>query len=120
VDKSDYLPIIDSLSLLDRVVSPHTSLINAVYHYVRGDTVKGDRMLQKIPGEVVEVELENNHDWVGQTVMDIKLPRGCLLSMVLRGDQLKVAIGDLVLAGGDRVLLYGLPKAIRRLQDILS
>jgi trk system potassium uptake protein TrkA len=120
VDQSNYLPIIDSLALVDRVVSPHTSLINSVYHYVRGDTVKGDRLLQKIPGEVVEVELEPDHDWVGKTVMDIKLPRGCLLSMVLRGDQLKVAIGDLVLAGGDRVLLYGLPKGIRRLQDILS
>lgn len=120
VDQSDYLSIIDSLSLVDRVVSPHTSLINSVYHYVRGGTVKGDRMLQKIPGEVVEAELGGDHKWVGETVMDIKLPRGCLLSMVLRGDQLHVATGDLVLEAGDQVLLYGLPKSIRRLEGVLN
>lgn len=120
VDQSNYIPIIDSLSLVDRVVSPHTSLINSVYHFVRGDTVRGDRMLQKIPGEVVEVELDAEHRWTGRSLMDIKFPRGCLVSTVLRGDELIIATGELVFEAGDRVLLYGLPKAIRRLQDILD
>jgi trk system potassium uptake protein TrkA len=119
VDQSNYLPIIDSLALVDRVVSPHSSLINSVYHFVRGDSVQGDRMLQKIPGEVVEFRLEAGHKWVDDAVMDIKLPRGCLISMVLKGEQLFVATGELVLSVGDRVLLYGLPKAIRRLQDVM-
>ncbi len=120
VDQSNYQPIIDSLSLVDRVVSPHTSLINSVYHYVRGDAVQGDRLLQKIPGEVVEFVLEQGHEWDGKAVKDLKLPRGCLISMVLRGEQLEVATGDLILQGGDHVLLYGLPKSIRRLQDKLD
>jgi trk system potassium uptake protein TrkA len=120
VDQSNYLPIIDSLSLVDRVVSPHSSLINSVYHYVRGNTVRGDRLLQKIPGEVVEFELPSGHEWCGSAVMDIKLPRGCLISMVLRGEQLRVATGERVLEAGDHILLYGLPKAIRRLQDVLA
>jgi len=120
VDRNTYKPIIDSLALVDRVVSPHSSLINSIYHFVRGDSVQGDRMLQKIPGEVVEFVLDDNHEWSGRAVKDIKLPRGGMISMVLRGEKLKVATGDLVLEEGDRILLYGLRKAIRRLQDVLS
>lgn len=120
VDKSTYQPIIDSLALVDRVVSPHSSLINSVYHFVRGSSVMGDRILQKIPGEVVDFLVETDHKWNGQAVIDIKLPRGCLISMILRDSQLVVATGDLILQSGDRILLYGLPKAIRRLEDILS
>lgn len=120
VDKATYQPIIDSLALVDRVISPHTSLINSIYHFVRGSSVMGDRILQKIPGEVVDFLIEGDHAWMGRAVIDIHLPRGCLISMVLRGTELQVATGDLVLQSGDRILLYGLPKAIRRLENILS
>lgn len=120
VDKADYRPIIDSLSLVDRVVSPHSSLINSVYHFVRGSSVRGDRMLQQVKGEVVEFHLPGGHQWEGHSLKDIKLPRGCLISMVLRGEDLRVATGDLELQEGDRVLLYGLPKAIRRLDPVLA
>ncbi|MCH8526287.1 MAG: Trk system potassium transporter TrkA [Kiritimatiellae bacterium] len=118
VDKKNYQPIIDSLSLVDRVVSPHTSLINAIYHFVRGSSVQGDRVLQRIPGEVMEVLLEDKHPWVNQTIIDIKLPRGCILTTVLRGDQLRVATGPVTLKAGDRILLYGLPKYLRKLDDL--
>ncbi len=120
VDKATYQPIIDSLALVDRVISPHSSLINSVYHFVRGSSVMGDRILQKIPGEVVDFLIEEDHKWNGKGVMNIKLPKGCLISMVLRDSELIVATGDLRLETGDRILLYGLPKAIRRIEDLLS
>jgi len=120
VDKQNYRPIIDSLSLVDRTVSPHTSLINAIYHFVRGGSVQGDRVLQRIPGEVMEIVLEAEHPWVNQAIVDLKLPRGCTLTTILRGETLLVATGPVVLKPGDRVLLYGLPKYIRQLDDILG
>lgn len=120
VDKTTYQPIIDSLSLVDRVVTPHSSLINAIYHFVRGDSVMGDRILQKIPGEVIDFLVEESHPWLNKRILKIKLPRGCLISMVLRESKLMVATGELTLQVGDRVLLYGLPKSIRQLQDVLS
>ncbi|WFB35421.1 Trk system potassium transporter TrkA [Kiritimatiellota bacterium B12222] len=120
VDKATYQPIIDSLALVDRVITPHSSLINAVYHFVRGNSVMGDRILQKIPGEVVDFLVDDSHKWMGKKVMNIKLPRGCMISMVLREPTLMVATGELTLQSGDRILLYGLPKAIRRLEDVLA
>ncbi|MDA3874128.1 MAG: NAD-binding protein, partial [Kiritimatiellae bacterium] len=120
VDKNTYQSIIDSLSLVDRVISPHSSLINSIYHFVRGNSVMGDRMLQKIPGEVVDVVLEGEHPWLGKQLIDIDLPRSCMISMVLRGKELRVATGDLELISGDRILLYGLPKSIRKLENVLS
>ncbi len=120
VDKGAYVPIIDHLSLVDRVVSPHSSLINAIYHFVRGTNVKRDRLLQKIDGEVLEFVLQSPHPWIDRSVGEIKLPRGAMISMVLRGDLLKVATGDLQLRVGDRVLLFGLPKAIKNLDELLA
>jgi trk system potassium uptake protein TrkA len=120
VDKNTYRPILDSLSLVDRTVSPHSSLINSIYHFVRGSSVQGDRLLQKIPGEVVEFTIDAGHVWLDKPLLELKIPRGCMISMVLRKETLIVATGDLRLQPGDRVLLYGLPKSIRQLDVILG
>jgi trk system potassium uptake protein TrkA len=120
VDKQNYRPIIDSLSLVDRMVSPHSSLINSIYHFVRGSSVQGDRMLQRIPGEVMEILLEESNPWVNQSIPEVKLPRGCILTTILRGETLLVATGAETLRSGDRVLLYGLPKYIRQLDELLT
>lgn len=120
VDKAGYRPIIDSLSLVDRLVSPHSSLINSIYHFVRGTSVRGDRMLQRISGEVMEVGIDGNHPWANRRIIDVNLPRGCIISTVLSGGLLRVATGNVVLGPGDRVLLYGIPKYIKKLNDVLS
>jgi trk system potassium uptake protein TrkA len=120
VDNRNYRPIIDSLALVDRVVSPQSSLINAIYHFVRGATVKGDRLLQKIPGEVVEFHVGAGHPWAGKDVIEIPIPRGCIISTVLRGDELLIATGKTRITVGDRVLVYGLPKSIKKLDSLLG
>lgn len=120
VDKSSYRPILEGLSLVDRIISPHASLINAIYHFVRGTSVRGDRMLQKISGEVMEVAVHAEHPWAHQKISNIKLPRGCIISTVLSADLLRVATGDVGISVGDRVLLFGLPKYLRKLDDVLS
>lgn len=120
VDKASYRPIVDSLSLVDRLVSPHSSLINSIYHFVRGTSVRGDRMLQRITGEVMEVVIDQTHPWANRRIIDIKLPRGCIISTVLSGELLRVATGNVALSVGDRVLLYGIPKYLKKLDDILS
>ena len=120
VDKHSYHPIVNSLSLVDRLVSPHSSLINSIYHFVRGNNVRRDRMLQKIPGEIMEVTIGENHPWANRKVMQIKLPRGCIISTVLSDKLLRVATGEVAISVGDRVLIYGLPKYLRKLDDIVS
>lgn len=120
VDKADYRPIIDSLALLDRTVSPHSSLINAIYHFVRGQNIHGDRQLEKIPGEVLEVTISEGHDFAFRKIIDVELPRGAIISMVLRGEELIVATGEVTLQPNDRVLLYGLPKSVKKLDALLN
>ncbi|MCH8513062.1 MAG: Trk system potassium transporter TrkA [Kiritimatiellae bacterium] len=120
VDKHSYHPIVNSLSLVDRLVSPHSSLINSIYHFVRGNNVRGDRMLQKIPGEIMEVTIGEDHPWANRKVINIKLPRGCIISTVLSDKLLRVATGETAISIGARVLIYGLPKYLRKLDDIVS
>lgn len=120
VAKPDYVPIISSLSLLDRAVSSHVSMINAILHYVRGKNVRAAAMLHRLPGEMLEVMLTAYTPWSGKPIRSLKVPDGILIATVLREDILLPATGDLQLCAGDRLVLYALPKAIAKVESLFE
>lgn len=115
VNKPEYVPIIDSLSLLDHVVSPPLSMINAILHFVRGKHVKAAALFHKLPGELLDVVLAPRGKWVGKAVKDLSLPTGVTIAAGLRGDKVLGVTGDLVLAAGDRLVLFAPPEVVAKL-----
>ena len=57
---------------------------------------------------------------VGQHVHELHLPRGAMITMVRRGEATLVPTGDLKLQPGDRLVVFALPRAIRKLQAMLA
>lgn len=120
VAKPDYVPIIGSLSLLDRAVSSHISMINSILHFVRGKNVRAAAMLHRLPGEMLEVVLSDTMPWVNRAIRTLKVPEGVLIATVLRDEILLPATGDLVLNRGDRLVLYALPKAVAKVDSLFG
>ncbi len=120
VAKPEYVPIIGSLSLLDRAVSSHISMINAILHFVRGKNVRAAAMMHRLPGEMLEVVLSEKTAWSGKAIRDLKIPDGILIATVLREETLLPATGDLQLNTGDRLVLYALPKAVAKVESLFG
>lgn len=120
VTKPEYVPIVSSLSLLDRAVSSHMSMINAILHYVRGKNVKAAALLHKLPGELLDVALSSGHRWVDKPIRTLRLPSGVLIATVQRGETVMPPTGDLVLREGDRIILFALPSAVSRVEELFK
>jgi trk system potassium uptake protein TrkA len=118
VTRPEYVPIISSLSLLDRAVSSHMSMINAILHFVRGKNVKAAALLHKLPGELLDVVLPPKSRWAGKVIKNLRVPDGVLIATVLRGDGILSATGDLVLQPGDRLVLFALPEAVAKVESL--
>jgi len=120
VSKPAYVPIIQNQSLLDRAVSPHLSLMNAILHFVRGRAVQAATVFQTINGELLEVRLEADHPWVGKAIREIQMPAGSIVATMERDGQVLVPTGDLRFQAGDRVAVFALPGTVRKLQRWLN
>ena len=118
INKPEYVPIINNLSLLDRAVSPHLSMINSILHFVRGNNVKSAAVLHKLPGELLEISIEKKGKWTGKAIQDIRIPKGAIIATVLRDNDVCVAKGDLVFSPGDRVVIFCLPETVSKLENI--
>jgi trk system potassium uptake protein TrkA len=120
VIKPEYVPVIESLSLLDRVVSTHLSVVNAVLRFVRGRNVRSMAQLQTVPGELIEVVIREDMPWAGKAIRDLRMPKGTIIACTERAGEVRVPTGDLVIQPGDRLAIYALPEMISRLHSVLK
>ena len=53
----------------------------------------------------IKVNLKRQDKWVGQTIMELKLPHGVIVAMIRRGQETIVPRGDVVLKANDTLIL---------------
>jgi trk system potassium uptake protein TrkA len=111
VTKTGYAPIITSLSLMDRAVNPYTSMINAISRFIKGTNIESAATLYNLQGELLEARIPEDSPWLGKTIKDIGALKYGIIGMVMRGDELLPATGELQLTVNDRLVLFSLPRA---------
>ena len=70
------------------------SRVKRVSEYAREDDV-----------HFIKVQLNAKDDWVGKTIMDLRLPHGVIVAMVRRGKENIVPRGDVQLKNNDTIIL---------------
>jgi len=117
IDKSEYVPIIGNLQLLDKVVSPNLSLIQTILEHIRGEIVENVGLFHRIAGEMQEVVIKVGSKREGIAISELKMPRGSIIAAVQRDDDAFVPTGECKLKQGDRLAVYCLPEAAGKIKS---
>lgn len=117
IDKPEYVPIIDNLKLVDRVISPNISLVKAILQYVRGEIVEDVGLFHRITGEVQEVHIKAGSKRRGTAISELKLPRHSIVAAVQRDDHVFVPTGAFTLREGDRLAIYCLQETAEKVKS---
>ncbi len=117
IDKPEYVPIIGNLNLVDKVVSPNISLINAILEYIRGEIVENVRLFHRITGEIQEVVIKAGSKREGTAISELKMPRDSIVAAVQRDERVFVPTGECKLQQGDRLAIYCLPEAAGKIRS---
>jgi trk system potassium uptake protein TrkA len=120
ISKPEYVPIVDNLRLINKVVSPHLSMINAIMPFVRGGNVRAATLLQKLEGEFLEIAVTSDGSWHGKPIKKIKVPGGAIIAAVLRENELLIPTGELQLEVGDELLVFAQPNSVEKLRSLIG
>lgn len=118
IARTDYVPVIEQLYLVNRVVSPYISMTHAILHYLRSQKVQAASLLHNLPGELLDVSVGAGSRLAGQRIKEIKLPREAIIATAMRGNDILTATGDLELVPGDRLLVFSHPNAVKKIQSM--
>nr|WP_297458916.1 Trk system potassium transporter TrkA [uncultured Halomonas sp.] len=104
---------------IDIAISPQQATIGGLLTHVRRGDIVNVHSLRRGAAEAIEAIAHGDSrssKVVGRTIDEIDLPAGTTIGAVVRGKEVLIAHGDVVVESGDHVILFVIDK--RRIRDV--
>ncbi len=119
ISKFSYLPLMSMIGL-EQVVSPRLSAINTILQHIRMGKVLAAKSIKGEQAEVMEAVALETSDIVGKPLKEIAIPKGALVTGILREDRIIIPTGESVIAPNDRIIIFAKKQAIPQVEKILA
>jgi len=119
ISRFSYFQLMATIGI-EKVVSPRLSAINSILQHIRRGKVLSAISIKGEKAEVIEAEAMETSDIVGKPLKNISLPKGVLVTCIIRGDLVIVPSGDSSIDPGDRIIILARNNAIPKLEKILA
>lgn len=119
IGKSNYFPLLPTIGI-EKVVSPRLSAVSSILHDVRKGKVLSDISIFCEKGEFIEALAIAESGITGKPLKKISFPKGALLVCIVRDDQITIPNGESVIMGGDRIILFTVKEAVKKLEKLLT
>ena len=114
-----YFPLMSTIGI-EQVVSPRLSAINSILHHIRRGKVLSAIAIKGEQAEVIEAVALETSDIVERPLRKIALPKGVLVTVIIRGEQVIIPGGETVIKPGDRVIIFGARQAVPKIEKLLA
>lgn len=105
VYRTEYADLIEKVGV-DVVISARLLSASEVLAFVRRGGVVSVSILEGARAEAVEVIVQNGARVAGKKLMDVKLPKSCLVCAYVRKNKAAIPNGNTILLPGDRIILF--------------
>ena len=119
ISKFSYFPLMSMIGL-EQVVSPRLSAINTILQHIRTGKVLAAKSIKDEQAEVMEAVALETSDIVGKPLKEIAIPRGALVTGILRDNRIIIPTGESVIAPNDRIIIFAKKQAIPQVEKILA
>ncbi len=118
VDNFNYTILATNLGI-DACVTPKLSSVDAILKFIRRGNIRNVYTIFDGQAEVIEFSVSANSAVAGKEIMNMKLPKGCLIVAVQRGRETIIPDGHFVVEGGDSIITFVTIDSISKLEDML-
>ncbi|SDG93164.1 Trk system potassium transporter TrkA [Roseospirillum parvum] len=118
-NKTTFNPLVNTLGI-DAMVNPRSITVSTILQHVRRGRIHSVHSLHEGFGELIEADALETSPLVGAPLKEVKLPPGVLVGAVVRGDQVISPRGSTVIEAGDRVVLFAVAEAVKKIEKMFQ
>ena len=112
---------LDSYMSVDAIVNPNTALASVILRQVRYPSGSGAlSIIEKIDAEMLEVSIPDKSPAIGRPIMNLALPKGILIALIVRRGEVFVPVGATVLQKGDKAIIFATSDLMSEAMDCLG
>ena len=105
---------------IEQVVSSRLSAINTILQHIRKGKVLSAISIRGEQAEILEAVAMETSDIVDKPLKKITLPKGVLITVIIRHNEVIIPSGDSVIKPGDRIVIFASRQAIPKIEKILA
>jgi trk system potassium uptake protein len=119
VNKGTYPALISQIGI-DTVISPRGITTSTILQHIRRGRIRAVHTVGDGVGEVIEAEALETSGLVGMPLREARLPPGTIVGAVIHNDHIVIARPDTVIRPHDRVVLFALADAVKRVEKLFA
>jgi len=117
VENKEYIHISQNIGV-DTLINKKLIAANNIFRFIRKGKVEAITSLHGVDAEVIEYVIHKNNQTTKKPIKDLHFPKTALIGGVIRGEEALIPDGDFQLQLNDKVIVFALPEAIDRLEQI--
>jgi trk system potassium uptake protein TrkA len=114
VENMDYIQISQTIGI-DTLINKKLIAASRIFRYIREGQVIDLASLHGVNAEVLEYEVKAGSRITRSPIRDLDFPRDAILGGLIREGEVQ-SMRNLHVRGGDRVIVFALPKAIHKVE----
>lgn len=115
VENMDYIHLSQNIGI-DTLINKKLLAASNIFKFVRKGEVLTIGNLHGVQAEILEFEVKRKSKITRAPIRKLGFPEGAIIGGVLRGSQSYTPLGDFKIEEGDRVVVFTLPDAIRKVE----
>ncbi|MEE8283144.1 MAG: Trk system potassium transporter TrkA [candidate division NC10 bacterium] len=118
VQRSHFIKLASSLGI--DAISPRLTTASAILRSVRRGRVVSVVEMPEGDAEIMELVALPTTPVVDRPLREVNMPKGAIVAAISRGEQIIIPKGDTCILPDDRVILFTLPEAIPKVEELFS
>ena len=119
ISRESYSGLIEEMGV-DMVLNPLDITSAYIFSIIQGEKRVISSMLVQVQAEIIEVVATPGMMMVGDTLKNLKLPKGVLIASIYRQGEVIIPNGDARIKNGDRVIIFSLLSDIADLEKLMK
>jgi trk system potassium uptake protein TrkA len=117
VENKEYVHISQNIGV-DTLINMKLIAANNIFRFVRKGQVEAITTLHGVDAEVIEFVVHKKNQLTRKPLRDLHFPSTALIGGVIRGEESLLPDGNFQLEFGDKVIVFALPQAIGKLEQL--
>lgn len=118
-NKPHYIDVLSAIGV-DRAISVRIAVANEILSQLHLGGVVHVSTVEEGKGEVLEFDITNDSKVTGKALKDIDFPDSAIVGICIRNNEVIIPRGDFVPMVNDRLIVFTLPKSVKKVEEILG
>ena len=119
VDKVDYIPLTQTIGL-DALINKKLITANNIVRFIKKGELLSYSTLEGIDAVLLEYTAQPGSNITEKNLAELDLPKGSIIGGYIRNNEGFIGIGDTKIIAGDKVVVFSLPDAVKKLEKFFE